>query len=890
MRKLFQYITIGILLLGISIPAQALEVVRQKNVATYLTFPIMKNDGTLISSAADLDSEIDAWSDGAAPDGFADCTNEATEIGSTGQYYLLLAQGETNYQYIIIQVKSSSTGAVPQTILIRTTVGAPANLATTDDGGTINVTTGKIDEISTLTGHTAQTGDSYAIVNHADYGNAHLVRSTTPANTLDVSATGEAGLDFDNIKDATGAHTLTNITVPTVTTTGTATTVTNAVVLPTGTGAGQISLSSGAVILQADQAVNVTKIEGTDATDQLDSHDGNPPSAADIKSALEANGTSILDAISDLLPASTIAAATDIPAAPDNTTIGNIAGILYNGIGYATCPENKSIWDRLDAAITSRSSHSAADVVTAMQVVASDFKADVSGLATSVEIAALNDLSAADVNAEVDTALSDIKLNKLLSASATLADDVALGSVMGQLLDDGTAWSFDRASNSLEAISGLAGGTDWSANQKTEILAILGVTGTGTPDSTPTDGALKNIQDAIATAQVDLDNPSQYKADVSGMATSGNQTTIINHLTDIKGATFSGSTDSLEAIRDRGDAAWVTATGFSTHSAADVWAVLSRTLTSGGYSGLTATDIDNIWDEVVTGHSTTSSYGKLLTDNINATIGSRSSHSAADVWSAVTRTLSAGTNISLAKGTGITGFNDIAASDVATLILATPANKLATDASGRVTVGSNADKTGYTASTVSDKTGYTVSTVSDKTGYSLTQAFPTNFSSLAITAAGKVTVGTNSDKTGYTVSTVSDKAGYSLASPQTFNLTGNITGNLSGSVGSLTTWDKTGYRLSATGVDDIWNETQSGHTAAGTFGKYLDAQVSLINGGSGLADWTDDEKKQIRDALGVDGDKTTAAGGQLQDIDTYVNGTKDGGDYNGIEKMIRIQR
>lgn len=63
-----------------------------------------------------------------------------------------------------------------------------------------------------------QTGDGYAIVNHATYGNAKLVRSTAPANTLDVSATGEAGLDFDNIKAATGATTLTNITVPTVTT------------------------------------------------------------------------------------------------------------------------------------------------------------------------------------------------------------------------------------------------------------------------------------------------------------------------------------------------------------------------------------------------------------------------------------------------------------------------------------------------------------------------------------------------------------------------------------------------------------------------------------------------------------------------------------------------
>ena len=42
------------------------------------------------------------------------------------------------------------------------------------------------------------------------------LRPTTADRTLDVSATGEAGLDFDNIKQATGATTLTNITVPVV--------------------------------------------------------------------------------------------------------------------------------------------------------------------------------------------------------------------------------------------------------------------------------------------------------------------------------------------------------------------------------------------------------------------------------------------------------------------------------------------------------------------------------------------------------------------------------------------------------------------------------------------------------------------------------------------------
>lgn len=67
--------------------------------------------------------------------------------------------------------------------------------------------------------------------------------------------------------------------------------------------------------------------------------------------------------------------------------------------------------------------------------------------------------------------------------------------------------------------------------------------------------------------------------------------------------TFDQTTDSLEALRDRGDAAWITATGFSTHSAADVWGVATRVLT-------------------------------------------------------------AGTNIALAKGTGVTGFNDLSAADV----------------------------------------------------------------------------------------------------------------------------------------------------------------------------------------------------------------------------------
>ena len=44
--------------------------------------------------------------------------------------------------------------------------------------------------------------------------------------------------------------------------------------------------------------------------------------------------------------------------------------------------------------------------------------------------------------------------------------------------------------------------------------------------------------------------------------------------------------------------------------------------------------------------------------------------------------------------------------------------------------------------------------------------------------------------------------------------------------------------------------------------------INTVNtsGGGGTADWTDPEKNQIRSALGIDGNKTSATGGQLQDI------------------------
>jgi hypothetical protein len=115
------------------------------------------------------------------------------------------------------------------------------------------------------------------------------------------------------------------------------------------------------------------------------------------------------------------------------------------------------------------------------------------------------------------------------------------------------------------------------------------------------------------------------------------------------------------------------------------------------------------------------------------------------------------------------------------------------------------------------------------------------------TLTNGVTVTTNNDKAGYTISgtkttldAMNDITAASVWGVTTRVLTAldedTTTIDLNAStVGGLTTWDKTGYALSAAGVDAVWDEVQSGHTTPGTFGYYLDVQCSLIPAGGTVA-------------------------------------------------------
>ena len=125
------------------------ELNRNKNTATRVYFPLIDTDGALVAGATGLDSEIDLWSDGADPDGFVDCNQEATHVGG-GWYELQLTAGETNDDYIAIQVKSNE--ALTQCLLINTTIyeAIEANEAKIDDIITdVQTNETKIDTIDT---------------------------------------------------------------------------------------------------------------------------------------------------------------------------------------------------------------------------------------------------------------------------------------------------------------------------------------------------------------------------------------------------------------------------------------------------------------------------------------------------------------------------------------------------------------------------------------------------------------------------------------------------------------------------------------------------------------------------------------------------------------------
>lgn len=307
------------------------------------------------------------------------------------------------------------------------------------------------------------------------------------------------------------------------------------------------SLVAGSDNLQVD----TVQIEGVDATNQINAEadtalaDYDPPTNAEMEARTLVAASYFDPAADTVANVTTVATLTGhTPQTADHTA--NIAAILADTAAVDTQAELRTILVGSDTALATGSAVATAqadlDILTGADGVTlatlqpnyapatasalSTAQADITAIltdtaavdttselqtllmgsavapASSTAVAALNDLSAAEVNAEVDTALTDIHLDRLLAADYDPASKPGVSTALLNELIGNDAGVSQFTANALElAPSGGGGGGD---------------------------------------------------------ATAANQTTIINHLTDIKGATFSGSTDSLEAIRDRGDAAWTT--------------------------------------------------------------------------------------------------------------------------------------------------------------------------------------------------------------------------------------------------------------------------------------------------------------------------------------------
>jgi len=122
----------------------------KKNATFTVTFPIYDNDGDLVTAAAALDSEVSK--DGGT---FTDCTNEAGEIAtSSGLYTLALTATEMNADIVATITKTSTTDAKTAVNVMYTATRQLVDLAF----------------------------------------------PTTSGRSIDTTATGAVGVDFDNVE------------------------------------------------------------------------------------------------------------------------------------------------------------------------------------------------------------------------------------------------------------------------------------------------------------------------------------------------------------------------------------------------------------------------------------------------------------------------------------------------------------------------------------------------------------------------------------------------------------------------------------------------------------------------------------------------------------------
>jgi len=329
--------------------------------------------------------------------------------------------------------------------------------------------------------------------------------------------------------------------------------------------------------------------------------------------------------------------------------------------------------DNIDAAISSRSSHTAAAVATAVwdELIATGRVTDSYGewIQTMLD-AAVSTRSSHDADAvwSVSTRALTDKAGFTISGTLTTLD-----ALLTQMETTHGAGSWETA-------------TGFSTHDADAVWAVATRALTDKAGFTIS-GTIQTL-DALKTDFEATHGAGSWET-ATGFSTHDAAAVwsyVSRSLTDKAGFTISGTTQTLDALKtlldtDHGPGSWETATGFSTHSAAEVatavWDELIATgrvtgsygewiqtildaaistrassaelsalethgdgawATATGFSTHSEADVaDAVWDELISGHTDTGSFGEFV-----QSITGFSTHTAADVWAVATRTITGG--------------------------------------------------------------------------------------------------------------------------------------------------------------------------------------------------------------------------------------------------------
>jgi hypothetical protein len=627
---------------------------------------------------------------------FTDCTNEATEIAtSSGMYYLDLTSTEMNADTVAVIVKTSSSGAKTTPIILYPEEAGDIRVNVTQFGGT----------------------------------NGTFSSGRPEVNTTHLAGTSQTARDI-------GAS----------------------VLLSSGTGTGQVTLTSGRV--NAD-ITHISAAAVSTSTAQLGVNVVNAAGTAWNSGAISASTLA-----ADTLTAAKVAAdvgteiATAVWASGTRTLT---AGTNIDGSTFTAIPWN-SAWD-------------------------------------------------AEVQSEVNDALLVHRLDELLNADSDIdgAAPPTVGSVFHELMTKTTgSFTYDQTTDSLEAIRD-RGDAAWITATGFSTLDAAGVRSAVGLASANLDTQLTAIDDyldtEVAAIKAKTDNLPTDPADASDIAASfstvNTKLDTIDDFLDTEIAAIKAKTDNLPA---------------APAATSDIPSA--------------ATIADAVWDEALSGHLGAGSTGEAL-DNAGA---------AGDPWA---------TSLPGAYGAGTAG------KIVGDNLDATVSSRLASasytaplDAAGtRSAVGLASANLDTQLTAIDDYLDTEVAAIKAKTDN--LPSDPADASDIA--AAFAVTNGK--------IDAVDDFLDTEIAAikAKTDQLTFTTANQVDATAATVS--DKTGYRLSATGVDDVLDEAVEGsYTLRQYLRLFASALLGKVSGGATTTNTfrdTSDSKDRITATVDADGNRTT---------------------------------